>query len=100
METNPYAPPKACPTPAPKNRTTFQRASAHQSKTIYLGLAVAIGFAILGSFLNKASELLMSISLGISAVAGIIVVLAICMSIPLTIWGIIDGYREGQNRNR
>lgn len=100
MATNPYAPPKAAPTGRSRVRTLFERASIYQSRAVYSGFLLMVGGFILTGIFFQSDKSLQAITLGLSSIGGIIFVMAVFLTLPLSIWGIIDGYRDGRKNRR
>ena len=100
MPVDPYAPPKSVLIPQSRIRTLFERASVYQSRAIYLGLALMIGSLLLAGILSGGSNSLTPIALTLSSIGGIVFVIGVFLTLPLSIWGIIDGYKEGRKNRR
>lgn len=99
MSDNPYAPPQSVQTPKSRVRTLFELVAAYQSKAIYLGLALMVGTPILAALLKEPIPWISPIARVIAYLGGLLFVVAIVLTLPLSVWGIIDGYRAGR-KNR
>lgn len=99
MPDNPYAPPQSIQTPKSRVRTQFERISAYQSKAIYLGLAIMIGIPVLAAILKSPLPWITPFATAFASLGGLLFVLAVLLTLPLSIWGIIDGYHAGR-KNR
>lgn len=100
---NPYAPPQSSPPEAAmdqkKKPSFFQRILNYQAKAIYLGLGLLILCLILGSAIGKHSQLTGSLLIVVAQFGGFLFVVSILLTLPFSIWGIIDGYLTGR-KNR
>ena len=100
MSTDPYAPPKAALISKSRGRTLFERASVYQSRATYLGFFVMIGALIAAGLTSNFSQILSTIAVTVASISGFIFAASVFLTLPLSIWGIIDGYREGRKNRR
>jgi len=92
---NPYEPPKTEQRLRPKLLGIYERFLKYQQWLIYLGLVIMI--VSLG--LTIVFDSVVSKVLGIIASAGLIcTVLALLFTLPMSVWGMIKGFREGRGR--